>query len=249
MKKILSFLGISILMFGCRGDVSFSNDFSGGASGRGGSLARFTIVGNHLYVVNQNKLNTFDLGIGTQVNLTSTREINAFAETIFPFKNHLLLGTRTGMFIYGLSSPANPNYISSYSHFASCDPVVAQGNHAYVTLRNGTPCFRDQNQLDVLDISNFNNPRLVNTTQMINPQGLSVEAEKLFICEGLNGFNLFELEDPSKPKLLKRFTNINAFDVIAIKEKLFITGDNGIFQYILDTNNELQLLSKISIGD
>jgi hypothetical protein len=249
MKKILAFLGIVSLFFGCSSDVSFSNDFSGGGSGRGGSLARFTIVGNHLYVVNQNKLNTFDLGIGTKVSLTSTNEINAFAETIFPFKNHLLLGTRTGMFIYGLSSPANPNYISQYSHFASCDPVVAQGDHAYVTLRNGTPCFQGQNQLDVLDISNFSNPRLVNTTQMINPQGLSVEAEKLFICEGSNGFNLFELTDPSKPILVKKYSNVNAFDVIAIKEKLIITGDNGISQYHLDSNNELQLQSKISIGD
>ena len=35
----------------------------------------------------------------------------------------------------------------------SCDPVVVQGDYAFVTLRGGTECQGFSNQLDIIDIS------------------------------------------------------------------------------------------------
>lgn len=249
-KSIYILFALVSLVVACTGDEAFfSRDASGGGSGRGGSLARFTILNNRLYVVNNSQLNTFKLtGAGT-MSKESVLELNAFAETIFPFKNHLLLGTRTGMFIYGLDNPDKPNFRSQYQHFASCDPVVAQGNYAYVTLRNGTPCMWGQNQLDVLDISNFDNPILVNSQQMTNPQGLSAVGDELYVCEGESGMVVFDISDPSAPLLSQELKDLKSNDIIGSQEKLVITGPDGISQYTRNSNGEMTLLSTIKLGE
>ena len=59
------------------------------------------------------------------------------------------------MYIFNVASPENPQFVSVYSHVVSCDPVVAEGNYAYVTLRSGTNCNRGLNVLDVVDIKDF----------------------------------------------------------------------------------------------
>jgi hypothetical protein len=59
------------------------------------------------------------------------------------------------MYIYRSETNGNIVYASTYSHIASCDPVVAQGDYAYVTLStNGTRCWCGVNQMDVIKISN-----------------------------------------------------------------------------------------------
>lgn len=240
---------LCLLVAACKGDQAFVSNDAGGGSGRGGSLARFTILNNRLYVVNNSSLNTFKLSSGGTMTKESEIALNAFAETIFPFKNHLLLGTRTGMFIYGLDNPDIPNFRSQYQHFASCDPVVAQGNYAYVTLRNGTPCMWGQNQLDVLDISNFDNPILVNSTQMTNPQGLSAVDASLYVCEGENGMTVFDISNPESPQVSKTIPALQSNDIIGSREHLVVTGPNGISQFKRDASGEMQLLSLIAIGE
>ncbi|KPM49247.1 hypothetical protein [Jiulongibacter sediminis] len=253
MKK-LALLFVAISAWSCTGDVGFANSDSGfesgapGNTGRGGSLARFTIIDDFLYTVNGNDLKFFQLN-GAETLPKGSITLNAFAETIFPFRNHLLIGTRTGMHIYGLENPENPNYVSQYQHFASCDPVVAQGNHAYVTLRNGTPCMWGQNQLDILDISSFSNPIHRNSVQMQNPQGLAADGDKLYVCEGQNGMAIFDITDPEFPQLEDYKTDVKPFDVIAFGNKLILTGENGISQYATNETDQLQLLSTIQLGE
>src|SRR5690606_2577958 len=95
-------------------------------------------------------------------------------ETIFPYEDKLFIGARSGMHIYDLATPENPQKISTYSHINSCDPVVVSGDYAYVTLRSGTTCEGFSNQLEVLDISNLASPSLVKVYPMHNPHGLGV---------------------------------------------------------------------------
>ncbi|MGR3809118.1 LVIVD repeat-containing protein [Jiulongibacter sp. NS-SX5] len=249
MKRIFSLiLGVCVTLSSCTGDANFSQSDAGGGSGRGGSLARFTIIGEHLYTVNGNNLKTFSIA-NQNTRLKSVVSLNAFAETIFPFKDHLLIGTRTGMHIYGLQDEDNPNFVSQYQHFASCDPVVAQGNYAFVTLRNGTPCMWGQNQLDILDISNFNIPVIKNSVQMVNPQGLSANGSRLYVCEGNNGLAIFDIQEPEQPVLEKYLNEVKPFDVIAYGNQVLLTGEDGISQYAVNQNDELQLLSTIKIGE
>jgi hypothetical protein len=244
MKHIYLIL-IAALSLNCESNLN-SEPISGG-SGRGGSLARFTIVKNNLYVVDNSNLKVFNITNPKDPVFVNNSPIDAFAETIFPFGENLLIGTRTGMYVYNISQPNKPTYVSQYSHFASCDPVVAEGDFAYVTLRNGTPCMRGQNQLDILNISNLSNPRLVNSVQLLNPHGLGVNGNILFVTEGDAGFRIFDRSDPANPELIKFVSNIPAFDVIPLANTLILTGTDGIYQFAYDQQGNIDQLSKIAV--
>lgn len=243
--KYLYLILITVCSLGC--ESNFRAEAPPNGSGRGGSLARFTIIGDNLYVVDNSNLKVFNIRSPKDPVFINSSPIDAFAETIFPFGENLLIGTRTGMFVYSIRQPEKPTYVSQYSHFVSCDPVVAEGDFAYVTLRNGTPCMRGQNQLDILDISNLSNPRLVNSVQLTNPHGLGVNKNILFVTEGNGGFRIFDRTDPARPNLIKFVSNIPAFDVIPLDNNLILTGSDGIYQFAYDQQGNLNQLSKIAV--
>jgi hypothetical protein len=235
--------------FSCRSDSSgFGSVSPNSGSGVGGSLARFTIVQNHLYVVDSRSLKVFDINDAANPSYLGKSNINAFAETIFPFKDKLLVGTRTGMYIFSIAQPQSPVQVGVFQHFASCDPVVAEGNYAYVTLRNGTPCQRGQNQLDILDISQATNPVLVNSVQMLNPHGLGINGNVLFVCEGSNGLKVFDRTNPVEIKQIQFLQDIKSLDVIPLTNRLIVTGNDGVYQYEYNAKGEMVLLSKLPIG-
>ncbi|MEM9987362.1 MAG: hypothetical protein AAF804_19895, partial [Bacteroidota bacterium] len=141
-------------------DVLAVNDFSAPEgvgstaeipNGIGGSMARFTLVGSHLYVVTNTDLQAYMLATLENPQQVSSQQIGwGDIETIFPMKGNLFIGSMNGMYIYSLSDPNEPNYVSEFQHVRSCDPVVVEGDFAYVTLRGGTPCGGFSNQLDVV---------------------------------------------------------------------------------------------------
>ena len=120
--------------------------------GTAGSLARFTIVGDYLYVVGYNNLQQYDISTPPEMNFVRTISLSNGVETIFSKGSNIFIGTQMGMFIYEISSDGNLSYVSAYEHVVSCDPGVADADYAYVTLRSGTECgvFSDINQLQIV---------------------------------------------------------------------------------------------------
>ncbi|MDW3210055.1 MAG: hypothetical protein R8N23_09315 [Reichenbachiella sp.] len=225
-----------------------SNLASSSGAGIGGSLARFTITDNYLYTVNEYRLKLFDITITDSPIEGNTVDLGWGIETIFPYEDKLFFGARSGMHIYDNSNPAEPSYISTYEHINTCDPVVVQNDLAYVTLRSGTECETFTNQLDVIDISNVNNPELVVTHEMENPHGLGVKGNCLFIAEGDYGLKVFNASDPLKigERLTAHHKEVHALDVIPLDDVLFMIGKDGLHQYNYDCNNQFDYLSTIS---
>lgn len=216
--------------------------------GIGGSLARFTLYAGHLYVVTQSNLQSYSLKEPSLPTLVNDLQVGWNIETVFPFEGHLLIGSQTGMFIYNLDEPALPNFVSQFQHVRSCDPVVAEGNYAYVTLRSGTFCQGFTNQLDVLDISDLYNPLLVATYPMTNPAGLGIDDGILFICDGNDGLKIYNAEDPEtiSQNQIAHFPEVNSYDVIPYNNTLFLIGEDGFYQYRYDDEN-IVLLSQILV--
>ena len=167
------------------------------AIGIGGSMARFAIDGQNLYVVDNQDMHIFDITVPEDPTRVNQLQIGWGwgIETIFPYQDKLFIGSNTGMFIYDNSNPQNPTYLSEFEHADVCDPVFVNGNFAYITLRSGTRCQGFINQLDVIDISDILNPSLISTTALTNPQGLSVENDKLYLCDGADGLKVFDVAD------------------------------------------------------
>jgi hypothetical protein len=225
---------------------------NGSGSGLGGSLARFTINNNHLYMLDGGDVRVVDISTESTPVPKDKLYVNWDIETIFPHNNHLFIGARSGMHILDISNPETPVHISTFQHANSCDPVVVDDNYAYVTLRSGNPtCEGFDNQLDVLDITNLQSPKLVATYSMKNPHGLGVDEDLLFVCDGSDGIKMFNIEDKLKidKNQLAHHKTIHAYDVIPFQSTLMLIGEDGIFQYDYSNLQDLKFLSHIQLED
>lgn len=228
-----------------------SNSSGGKAYGTGGSTARFTLQNSSLYTVDQSQLKVFNLQNAETPAFIKDISIGFGIETIFPYQDKLFIGSTTGMHIYDASNPLSPTKLSTYSHVTSCDPVIVEGNYAYVTLRSGTTCNQGINVLEVLNIADPKNPKLVSQFNMINPRGLAIKDNNLFICEGVNGFKTFDKVNVLKigENLLSFNQKVKSTDVIAGPKSIIITGDDGIYQYAYSSaNTPADLLSHINLA-
>lgn len=219
------------------------------STGIGGSMARFTINENHLYMLDGGNIHTADISIPAAPEKTSSQYLAWDIETIFPYGNKLFIGARSGMHIFDLSTPENPVKITTYMHINSCDPVVVSGDFAYVTLRSGTQCAGFTNQLEVLDISTITSPTLMKVYPMTNPHGLGIDDSLLFICDGDAGLKIFDASDKMNidKKLLKHYKDINAYDVIPFNGVLMLIGKDGVFQYDYSNPAAIKKLSHIKL--
>jgi hypothetical protein len=224
--------------------------FSAGASrppssGQSGSMARFALVAPYLYTVTTNALNTFDITNPALPVFKGNQQIGWGIETIYPFKQNLFIGSNTGMFIYGLSNPVVPVRTGMFSHAMACDPVVADDDFAYVTLRSGTACVNAANQLDILDVRNLAAPVLIKTYPMSNPHGLAVQGNDLFICDGKAGLKWYDVRDKRNIQLVDIATGMETYDVIVSGDLVMLVAKDGFYQYRLNASNRFSLLSKI----
>jgi hypothetical protein len=238
-------------------DVFMSNVSSSGQSGTaagggspfgvGGSMARFTIVNNYLYAVTESALNVVSIVNGADPTFSNRVQIGWGIETLYPFNNKLFIGSNTGMFIYDISTPTSPVKLSNFTHATSCDPVIADNNHAFVTLRSGTACRGFTDQLDVLDITNLSSPTLVKTYQMKNTHGLSKDGNTLIICDGSDGLKFYNAADVRNLSLQKHITGLNTYDVIAFNGWALVVAKDGLYQYDYSSLSNVSLLSKMSV--
>lgn len=228
--------------------ISSSSGAAGSTYGVGGSMARFGLYKDFLYIVNQSSLLTFKLNSNSEVTLLNTGYVNWNAETIFITDNHLFLGTRNGLIVMSLEVPQKPVQKGSFTHMTACDPVVIKGDLAFVTLKGGTTCRGGTlNQLDVIRMSNgYSSFQLLKSYPMYGPQGLGIDDDLLFLCDGDAGLKIFNAADPLtiSQNLIASFPSINAYDVIPMNNYLFMIGEKGFMLY--DYSN-IQNIKQIGI--
>ena len=218
-------------------------------TGIGGSMARFTIEGDYLYMLDGGNVHSVSIESLADPVAKSSNYIAWDIETIFPYKGNLFFGAQSGMYIFDLTDPQKPSQISRYSHVRSCDPVVVEGDLAYVTLRSGTTCQGFTNQLEVIDIKDLKNPVLLKIYPMTNPHGLGIDNKKLFICDGDDGLKIYDATDHLNitANQLAHYKNINTYDVIPFQNVAIMTGKDGIYQFDYSDPQNIKLLSKLSI--
>lgn len=224
--------------------------YSGGGVGVVGSMSRFAIYQDNLYTVMNNMLGIFDLSGETPVKTGEDIYVGFSVETIFSYKNCMFMGTPTGMIIYSLEDPLKPERQSMITHVFGCDPVVVENDIAYVTVRSGTFCGQDANELIVVDVSDVKKPQHIVTYNMKNPKGLGIDNGTLFVCD--DGLRVFNAENPSaimyKDNILAHFKDIDGFDVIPFNNVLMMIAEDGIYQYDYTDVKSIRRLSRLPIG-
>ncbi|RYZ31070.1 MAG: hypothetical protein EOO10_00455 [Chitinophagaceae bacterium] len=216
-------------------------------AGTGGSMSSFTIVNDYLYAVSAASLYSISLANPQDPQQTAVRNMGWGIETIYPFQNKLFIGSRNGMFIYDLGNPANPAQQGQFRHATSCDPVIADGQYAYVTLRNGTACNTTLNELNILDISNMSSPQLKARHNLTNPHGLAKDGNTLIICDGKDGLKIYNASAPLNLQLVKKVEGLETYDVIAMNNRAIVVAKDGLYQYDYSNPANPALLSKLAV--
>lgn len=219
-------------------------------NGIGGSMARFALHNNRMYTVSYNDLkifNTTNAALPTYVGRVNAGQ--ADIETIYPYQDKLFIGSQTGMFIYSIANADNPVKLGTSTHIRSCDPVIAEGNYAYVTLKGGSTCGGFSNQLEIVDISNLLAPNRLKIYPMTSPTGLSKDGNNLLICDGENGLVILNATNPLAMAQLSKIGNIIPYDVIATNGLALVVAKDGL--YFIDYQNPAApvILGKINIAN
>jgi hypothetical protein len=228
MKYIL-FIFTAALIVSCNKE-SVNSPSNSSASGKGGSLAKFTIAGNRLYLVDDAALKTFDISSPAEASLTHSEYINFGIETIYSYSDKLFIGSRDGMYIYSIANPDVPVLLGQARHTRSCDPVVANDSIAFVTLR-GNACGPANDGLYIYNIKNILTPSIINTQFIPTPHGLGLQDSVLYVCQKENGMSIYNVSRPSVPVLRKKITTRVFEDVICYGNLLICYISNGIALY------------------
>jgi len=204
-----------------------------------GSMTRFLPIDRYLYTINFNELVLFSIGDNYQPSRFARLDTGTQAETLFQLNDLLFVGSTTGMLMYDVASPANPNYLNSIEHFRSCDPVVADENYAYVTLRGGTNCFTETNELQIIDIRNPEEFSVVARQVMYNPHGLAVQDDYLLVCDGTAGLKVIDVSNREEPRVLSTDNLPFAYDIIVDFPSAIVVGEGVLYQYDLTNLPEI----------
>src|SRR5688572_13351635 len=111
--KTLLQIAVFVAFVACDGSGVGSADAIG--AGQGGSMTRFAIQGNRMYIVDHTAIKVFDI---TNNNFTQVNEVNAGfgLETIFAKGEYLYLGANDAMYIYSIANVDVPTFVFRYSH-------------------------------------------------------------------------------------------------------------------------------------
>ena len=241
--------------WGYRLESSFADAGIGGVNnntyGVGGSMARFITYDDYLYTLESSWM-LKSINIADTDNLVVEKELSLWGnvETVFIADAYLYVGTSNGMHILDLLNPASPNLLSTYQHITACDPVVIEGDRAYVTLRSGNTCGGTQDLLEVIDIADKYDPKLRYSFSMTDPYGLGIDQGTLFVCEGEFGLKVYDAtyESSITSHLIASFPGINAYDVIPLEDFLFMIGEDGFYIYDYSDLNNISILGSLLIS-
>jgi hypothetical protein len=224
---------------------------NGNTYGVGGSMARFITYDDYLYALESSwKLKSINISNIDNLKVENELSLWGNVETVFIANDYLYVGTSNGMHILDLVNPAAPNFLSSYTHITACDPVVVEGDRAYVTLRSGNTCGGFQDLLEVIDISDKYEPKRLSSFSMSKPYGLGIDNGTLFVCEGEYGLKVYDAtnENSITSNMIAWFPGINAYDVIPLDNFLFMIGEDGFYIYDYSDLNNISILGSLLIS-
>lgn len=245
---LLALLAFSILH--CSSDQAALQ--ADGPTGTGGSLARFTVVGSHLYTLSDAHISWYELAPDGQIKVVDSLFLGSGKETLFPLGDLLFIGAIDGMSILEIDANGRPALQGRISHIVACDPVVANDSFAYVTLRlegctNGPNVFgnADREGLFIYNVLDIENPNHISFYNLPTPIGLGLHENFLFIGLGDNGLQVMDVTNPFALQPVARLTDRAVTDVIVLSSSLVAIGPDHITQY--DYSDPLNLVELSTI--
>lgn len=222
---------------------------SSNAVGAGGSYAKFQINGDALYTTEDYSLKVFNIAnpeatfYDKEIYMQFWLNGGQF-ETLFKSGDFLFVGATSGMYVVDATDAFNPTFISGFSHATACDPVVVNGQTAYITVRGGTTCGAIEDQMNVIDLTDIYNPTLVSSYLMDQPKGLGVKGNQLYVC-CTDGIKVYDATNNASLQLMHTYDEPLS-DVIPMNTHLVAVGNNVLKQYAYGPDFSLVPISTVN---
>jgi LVIVD repeat len=209
MKKFLTLCALALIVFSCAKEAASNLD----QQGKSGSITRFAVFNNYMYVLNMNEVQTYDITNKDKPALVHVLKTDYGLETITIYDKTVFLGSTTALYILDITTnPALPVILAKSDRveafgFTGCDPVVVKDNYAYSTIKiivNICGNISAESALLVYDVTNKSNPKAVNQITMNLPNGLGYKENYLFVCD--EGDDKLVVFDISKPESIKKMS-------------------------------------------
>jgi hypothetical protein len=247
MKKIIHIIVGMLVITGttCNKESTYA---SNPGTGSGGSLARFAIAGNYLYMVDKTNLKVYSIADAANPVLKNTTPVGFEIETIYPFKDKLFIGSTSVVHIFSVDDPEHPQKLStaiSPQVLRRCDPVVAKDTVAYATLRTNGPCGGVQSIVAVYDIRDIAHPVQKNAYPVAEPYGLGYADNALYVCDNTS-LLVFDITNAYDPKMIKTKNDGPYIDVIPYGNTLICWIKQGVVLYDIANRLDPQFIAKIN---
>ena len=252
MKKLLFSAAVALLFFACAKDAASELN-----PGKSGSITRFAVYQNFMYVLNLNEVQTYDIQDKEKPKLVHRLATDYGLETITIYDNTVFLGSSTALYILDISNPAAPKILSQSDRlenlgFSGCDPVVVKDNYAYSTIKiieNFCGSVSVQSALVVYDVTDKSAPLPVGVYSLGLPNGLGYKDNYLFVCdEGDDKLWVLDISNPQQLSFTDYSLSItDPVDLIVDGQRMIVSSktDFQIFD-ISDISNikKVGLISK-----
>ncbi len=251
MKKLLFTASLALLFFSCSDSLESLSE-----PGKSGSITRFAIYQNYMYVLNLNEVQTYDITQKDHPVLVHQLATDYGLETINIYDNTVFLGSTTALYILDISNPAAPVIQSKSDRlsdlgFVGCDPVVVKDNYAYSTIKIiENICGRTsaRSALVVYNITDKSAPVVVGTYGLNIPNGLGYKDNYLFICdEGSDQLSVFDISNPEMLTLTNYGVNItDPVDLIVDGQKMIVSSKTDFQVFDVSDISQIKKLGQIS---
>ncbi|MCC6282466.1 MAG: hypothetical protein IT262_17815 [Saprospiraceae bacterium] len=251
MKKLLVFVAIALLYTSCSKEAASVSE-----PGKSGSITRFAVYQDFMYVLNLNEVQTYDITQRDRPVLINRLKTDYGLETITIYDNTVFLGSTTALYILNISNPAAPviqaktDRLSDFG-FSGCDPVVVKGNYAYSTIKiiqNICGNISAESALIVYDISDKTAPKAVGSYALSIPNGLGIKDNHLFVCdEGTDQLRVFDISVPTQLTELTYSVSItDPYDLIIDAERMIVSSKTDFQIFDISDIIQIKKLGQIS---
>lgn len=251
MKKIL----LSLLFFSLLAACSKDSE-SALTTGKSGSITRFAVYQQYMYVLNLNEVQTYDISDRDHPQLIHTLTTDYGLETITIYENTIFLGSTTALYILDITTdPAAPSILSKVDRliigFSGCDPVAVKGNYAYSTIKiiaNVCGFSSSESALVVYDVTDKSNPQILDTYPLGMPNGLAYKDNYLFVCdEGSDEVVVFDITNPANPTLTTyNIPLVDPNDLIIVDNKMIVSTKTDFFIFDISDITAIRKIGTLS---
>nr|MBS0038471.1 hypothetical protein [Saprospiraceae bacterium] len=216
-------------------------------NGQSGSITRFVVHNDYMYVLNLNEVKTFSLSDPDNPQLVNVLTTDFGLETIIIYDETIFIGSTNALYILGIDQPDSPVLLSKSDRgeilLEGCDPVVVKDHFAYSTIKiinNICGIINAVSALVVYDIEDKLNPVFISQYPMNQPNGLGYKGNYLLVCDGGNHLvEVFDISNPHKVVLTDySFGVSDPVDIIIKGEQAIISSKKEFRLYdISDIEN------------